>query len=64
MHAAQELARVLLREVGRCEALLDSEPDRAKCKWPLLTLARLHELLQRLAGDLASEIPHASPLHA
>ena len=43
---------MLRKEVERCENLLQSEPDRTKCKWPTLTLARLHELLQGLEGAL------------
>ena len=33
-----------------------SEPDRSKCKWPTLTLARLHELLQSLEGALSTTV--------
>lgn len=35
---------MLNQEITRCEALLDNETDRSKCKWPILTLARLLEL--------------------
>lgn len=52
----QELVAVLRKEVERCEALLLSEPDRSKCKWPTLTLARLHELLQSLEGALSTAV--------
>lgn len=51
---SQELVAVLRKEVQRCEDLLSSEPDRTRCKWPTLTLARLHELLQSLQGAPSS----------
>ena len=41
--AAEALAATLEAETAACEELLESEPDRSKCKWPLLTLARLSE---------------------
>ena len=50
LNAPQELQRILRREVERCKSLLDSEPDRGKCKWPILTLARLHKLLHSLGA--------------
>ena len=40
----QELQAILQREICRCESLLDAEDDRSKCKWPMLTMARLLEL--------------------
>ena len=36
--------RVFQREEGACRELLEVEPDRSKCKWPLLTLARILDL--------------------
>lgn len=45
---AQELQAVLQREICRCESLLDAEDDRSKCKWPMLTMARLLELRKSL----------------
>jgi len=42
---------MLAQEVMRCEALLESEPDRSKCKWPILTLARLLELRNMMAAQ-------------
>ena len=53
----QELVAVLRKEVERCENLLLSEPDSTKCKWPTLTLARLHELLHSLQGAPFSTLP-------
>lgn len=50
----QELADLLAGEVDMCRQLLDIEPDRTRCKWPLLTLARLQELQQQM-GE-----PHTS----
>lgn len=41
--AAEALAATLEAETAACEELLEAEPDRSKCKWPLLTLARLSE---------------------
>jgi geranylgeranyl transferase type-2 subunit alpha len=41
--AAEALAATLEAESTACEELLEAEPDRSKCKWPLLTLARLSE---------------------
>lgn len=52
--APQELADLLAGEVDMCRQLLDIEPDRTRCKWPLLTLARLQELQQQM-GE-----PHTS----
>ena len=46
----QELMETLQQEVERCETLLSSEPDRSKCKWPILTLARLLELQRGISG--------------
>ena len=40
----QELRELLEKEIGRCEALLEAESERSKCKWPILTMARLLEL--------------------
>ena len=37
----QEIAGVLKREAGRCRELLEIEPERTRCKWPLLTLAHI-----------------------
>lgn len=42
------------KEVGKCDNLLEVEPDRGKCKWALLTKARLRELQVELGGDAAS----------
>ncbi|CAL8463367.1 g2901 [Coccomyxa elongata] len=42
--ALKESEDMLNQEIMRCEALLESETDRSKCKWPILTLARLLEL--------------------
>jgi geranylgeranyl transferase type-2 subunit alpha len=39
--AASALSATLEAETEACEELLEAEPDRSKCKWPLLTLARL-----------------------
>ena len=39
--AASALSATLEAETAACEELLEAEPDRSKCKWPLLTLARL-----------------------
>ena len=37
-----------------CQELISLEPDPSKCKWPLLTLARLYRLLLDLpAADKA-----------
>ena len=44
----QELQAILQREIRRCESLLDAEDDRSKCKWPMLTMARLLELQESL----------------
>jgi hypothetical protein len=52
--ALQEVEDVLAQEIERCETLLDSEPDRSKCKWPMLTLARLLELQASLSGQSVS----------
>ena len=41
--AAEALSATLEAETAACEELLEAEPDRSKCKWPLLTLARLSE---------------------
>ena len=41
--AAEALSLTLEAETAACEELLEAEPDRNKCKWPLLTLARLSE---------------------
>ena len=46
--AAEALAATLEAEAAACEELLEAEPDRCKCKWPLLTLARLSEARARL----------------
>lgn len=35
---------LLASEVAACKELISLEPDTSKCKWPLLTLARLHRL--------------------
>jgi hypothetical protein len=47
----QAIRDVLSKEIVRCEVLLESEPDRSKCKWPLLTMARLLELRSLLDKD-------------
>lgn len=47
----QESEDMLNREIMRCEALLESESDRSKCKWPILTLARLLELRCKLTSQ-------------
>ena len=44
----QELNELLTKEIGRCEGLLEAEADRSKCKWPILTMARLLELRDSL----------------
>ena len=44
----QELNELLETEIGRCEGLLEAEADRSKCKWPILTMARLLELRDSL----------------
>ena len=43
----QDLAEIIEQEVDMCTQLLEVEPDRAKCKWPLLTLARLREISKK-----------------
>lgn len=56
----QELRELLEREIDRCEALLEAEADRSKCKWPILTMARLLELresIHALRGEDASSHP-------
>ena len=47
----QESEDMLNQEIMRCEALLESESDRSKCKWPILTLARLLELRAMLTSQ-------------
>lgn len=49
--ACKESEDMLNQEIRRCEALLESESDRSKCKWPLLTLARLLELRCKLTSQ-------------
>ncbi|KAK9917835.1 hypothetical protein WJX75_008732 [Coccomyxa subellipsoidea] len=51
LQEAKAIRDVLSKEIVRCEVLLESEPDRSKCKWPLLTIARLLELRSLLDKD-------------
>ncbi len=56
---SQEINDVVSREITRCEVLLESEPDRSKCKWPILTMARLLELCSMLdSGEGALDQLH------
>ncbi len=49
------MGELLEKEAGKCDELLGVEPDRSKCKWALLTKARLRELQLELASDAPSE---------
>lgn len=51
----QEVGELLQKEVGKCDELLSVEPDRSKCKWALLTKARLRELQLELANNDPSD---------
>jgi len=46
--AKSSLLEALEAEAGMCQELLEVEPDS---KWPLLTLARIHELKGELGGN-------------
>ena len=48
----QVFADVLKREEARCRELLEVEPDRSKCKWPLLTLAHILGLQRSICLQL------------
>lgn len=52
--AAEALSSTLEAETAACEELLEAEPDRSKCKWPLLTLARLSEARAWLERERSS----------
>ena len=69
----QVLDATLDREARAAEELLRVEPDRGRCKWPLLTLARLRELQAALQGDdsrreqarrIYAELEEVDPLRA
>ena len=47
----QEAKGLLDDEVAACQELISIEPDASKCKWPLLTLARLYRLQLDLPGS-------------
>lgn len=46
----EEARQLLESEVDACQDLIGLEADLSKCKWPLLTLARLHRLQLDLPG--------------
>ena len=48
MLQGQEL---LADEVAACKELISLESDASKCKWPLLTLARLYRLQSSQQGS-------------
>ncbi|KAK9807311.1 hypothetical protein WJX73_000196 [Symbiochloris irregularis] len=64
--AHQDLTEIFEQEVDMCNQLLEVEPDRTKCKWPLLTLARLQEMQQQLglrAGSQGSTQQSAADIY-